>query len=135
MARMAVREAPPQTPQRPPEDIRSGPPALLSPVQLRAAARRVVSIGALALIDVCGLALGLYLALIIRAVYYGESPILWGLPWKAEEKWLPFLALVTVLVFWRGGPPPPRAARARARPAAPSPLPVARVTLAVAGGT
>ena len=100
MARMATKEAPPQTPQRPPEDIRSGRPALLSSTQLRSAARRVVSIVALAVIDVCGLALGLYVALIIRAAYYGESPILWGLPWKAEEKWLPFLALVTLLVFF-----------------------------------
>ncbi|TML83508.1 MAG: sugar transferase [Actinobacteria bacterium] len=135
MARMAVKEAPPQTPQRPPEDIRSGPPALLSPVQLRAAARRVVSIGALALIDVCGLALGLYLALIIRAVYYGESPILWGLPWKAEEKWLPFLALVTVLVFWRAGLYAPREARAGAGRIVSSLLLVAVITLAFAVGT
>ena len=43
----------------------------------------------------------------------GERPILWGLPWDAEANWLPFLVLVTVLVFWRGGPL--RAARAARR--------------------
>jgi exopolysaccharide biosynthesis polyprenyl glycosylphosphotransferase len=135
MGRMAVEEAPPQTPQRPPEDIRSGRPALLSSAQLRSAGRRVVSIAALALIDVCGLALGLYVALIIRAAYYGESPILWGLPWKAEEKWLPFLALVTVLVFWRAGLYAPREARAGVGRIVSSLLLVAVITLAFAVGT
>ena len=28
-------------------------------------------------------------------------PILWNLLWKAEADWLPFLVLLTVLVFWR----------------------------------
>ena len=49
------------------------------------------------------LAGALYLALVLRELYYGERPILWGLPWDAEAKWLPFLTLVTVLVFWRAG--------------------------------
>ena len=39
----------------------------------------------------------------MRELYYGQRPILWGLPWNAEAKWLPFLTIVTVLVFWRAG--------------------------------
>ena len=45
----------------------------------------------------------LYLALVLRELYYGVRPILWGLPWNAEAKWLPFLTVVLVLVFWRAG--------------------------------
>src|SRR5581483_2109275 len=39
----------------------------------------------------------------LREVYYGHSPILWGILWDAEVNWLPFLTLVTVLVFWQAG--------------------------------
>ena len=84
-------------------DIRQARPALLAPAQVRALLRRLLSIAMLVVLDVAGLALGLYVALILRALVYGERPVLWGLPWKAEEDWLPFLALVTVLVFWRAG--------------------------------
>jgi exopolysaccharide biosynthesis polyprenyl glycosylphosphotransferase len=93
-------------------DIRQARPALLAPTHLRAVARRLVSIFTLVVLDVAGVALGLYLALILRALVYGERPILWGLPWKAETDWLPFLALVTVLVFWRAGLYAPRERRA-----------------------
>jgi len=85
-----------------PGDIRQAR-VLPSPIQLRGLARRLTSIVALVAIDVGGLAGALYLALVLRELYYGERPILWGLPWNAEAEWLPFLALVTVLVFWRGG--------------------------------
>jgi hypothetical protein len=71
--------------------------------QLRSLVRRFASILALVAIDLAGLAGSLYLALVLRELYYGERPILWGLPWDAEAKWLPFLALVTLLVFWRNG--------------------------------
>jgi exopolysaccharide biosynthesis polyprenyl glycosylphosphotransferase len=60
-----------------------------------------MSIAFLILLDVCGIALGLYTALALREVYYGNTPPLWGLLWEAEKNWLPFLTLVTVLVFWR----------------------------------
>jgi exopolysaccharide biosynthesis polyprenyl glycosylphosphotransferase len=43
--------------------------------------------------------LGIYLALVLREVYYGREPILWGVLWRIETDWLPFLTLVTVLVF------------------------------------
>ena len=39
----------------------------------------------------------------MRELYYGHSPILWGILWEGEKNWLPFVALVTVLVFWQAG--------------------------------
>ena len=50
-----------------------------------------------------GLTLGVYAALALRDLVYGEGTILWGVLWKAETDWLPFLTLVTVLVFWQAG--------------------------------
>ena len=41
-------------------------------------------------------------AFVLRALYYGDE-VLWGALWRAESEWLPFLALVLVLVFWRAG--------------------------------
>ena len=58
---------------------------------------------ALLTIDICGLALGLYLALALRWLYYEHELPLWGIPWDAESQWLPFLALITILVFWQAG--------------------------------
>ncbi len=58
---------------------------------------------ALLTIDVCGLALGLYVALVLRWLYYEHELPLWGIPWQAEEQWLPFLTLITILVFWQAG--------------------------------
>jgi len=108
---------------------------LPSPVQLRALARRLASILALAAIDVGGLAGSLYLALVLRELYYGEKPILWGLPWSAEAEWLPFLVLVTVLVFWRAGLYASREQRAGAGRVVSSLLLVTVITLAFAVGT
>jgi exopolysaccharide biosynthesis polyprenyl glycosylphosphotransferase len=94
---VATREVRPaeSTPQL--GDIRSGRPYILgSPV------RRAASIAALIFLDLCGLVLGVYAALILRSLYYGED-ILWGVLWRVETDWLPFLALVMLLVFWRAG--------------------------------
>jgi exopolysaccharide biosynthesis polyprenyl glycosylphosphotransferase len=121
--------------ERPPAaDIRSTrfvPPA----VQLRAIGRRLLSIFALVVVDLSGLAGGLYLALVLREVYYGQQPILWGLPWEAEKKWLPFLVLVTVLVFWRAGLYGAREQRAGVGRIVSSLLLVTVITLAFAVGT
>jgi exopolysaccharide biosynthesis polyprenyl glycosylphosphotransferase len=84
-------------------DIRQAKPYLLSRSPLRLAALRATSVVALIVLDLCGLGLGLYGALALRELYYGHRPILWGLLWDAETNWLPFLTLVTVLVFWQGG--------------------------------
>ena len=82
-------------------DIRSGKPFFLSRSQLVAAARRFASIAALVCLDLAGLVLGLYAALVVREVYYGRTDILWGFLWRVETDWLPFLALITALVFSR----------------------------------
>jgi exopolysaccharide biosynthesis polyprenyl glycosylphosphotransferase len=85
-----------------PADIRSARPYLLSTPPLRAFARRLASISALVLLDLSGLALGLYAAFAVRELYYGRTP-LWGLLWESEREYLPFLVLVTLLVFWQAG--------------------------------
>ncbi|MDX6486574.1 MAG: hypothetical protein QOF43_1727 [Gaiellaceae bacterium] len=102
---------------------------------LRALGRRLASILALVAIDIGGLAGALYLALVFRELYYGERPVLWGLPWQAEAKWLPFLALVTVLVFWRNGLYAPREQRSGLGRIVSSLLLVTVITLAFAVGT
>jgi exopolysaccharide biosynthesis polyprenyl glycosylphosphotransferase len=80
-------------------DIRAGAPFLLTRAQLLVAARRLASITALICVDLGGLVLGLYAALVARELYYGREPVLWGVLWRIETDWLPFLTLVTVLVF------------------------------------
>lgn len=100
---MATKEAPPRDAASPPAvgDIRSARPLVLgSPVT--AFVRRVFSILSLVVLDLCGLVLGVYAAFVLRAVYYGDE-LLWGTLWRAETEWLPFLALVLLLVFWRAG--------------------------------
>ena len=87
------------TPVRIVSDIRAGAPFLLSRAQLLVAARRLASITALVCVDLGGLVLGLYAALVARELYYGREPVLWGVLWRIETDWLPFLTLVTVLVF------------------------------------
>ena len=100
-ARPASSERPP--PPAPVGDIRSGHPRVLSPSLFRSFLRRVASVSSLVFLDLCGLTLGLYAALIVREIYHGADSLLWGVVWRVETDWLPFLALVTVLVFWRAG--------------------------------
>src|SRR5438477_2570252 len=133
MAGPVATKAPPKPPALA-GDIRSGR-VVPSPWQLRALARRAISIAALMGLDLCGLAGSLYLALVLRELYYGERPILWGLAWDAEAKWLPFLTVVTVLVFWRAGLYAPREQRAGAGRIVSSLLLVTVITLAFAVGT
>ena len=87
----------------PVEDIRSARPYFLSRATLLAAVRRLASVLALVLIDLAGLVLGVLLALMFRELYLGQWPPLWGILWETETEWLPFLTVVTVLVFWVGG--------------------------------
>ena len=84
-------------------DIRSARPYFLQRRPLVSFARRFASVAALLVLDLSGLALGLYGALTIREFYVGHSQPLWGLLWEAEENWLPFLALITALVFGQQG--------------------------------
>ena len=79
---------------------------------LKTAARRAGSIVALAALDLCGLTLGLYAALVLRAAVLEPKPILYGVLWRdGVAQWLPFLSLITVLVFWRAGLYAPRELR------------------------
>jgi len=115
-------------------DIRSAP-VFPSGIQVRALARRALSIGILVFIDLAGLAGSLYLALVLRNIYRNVRPILWGLPWQAEQNWLPFLMVVTVLVFWQAGLYAPRERRAGAGRIVSSLLLVTVVTVAFSIGT
>ena len=109
---VATEQAPPaQTPQNAPSsrdrgletaplgDIRSTTPYL----PFLGASRRIASVAALVVLDLVGLVLGVYLALTVRAFVYGNQVSQWGLRWKVETDWLPFLTVITVLVFWRAG--------------------------------
>ena len=84
-------------------DIRSARPYLFAPGRARSAVRRAVSILALVLLDVSGLALGLYSALVVRELAYGHWPPLWSVLWEGPAEWLPFLSVITVLVFSHAG--------------------------------
>src|ERR671936_2615975 len=90
-------------PAAPVEDIRSARPYLFSRTTLVHAVRRAASIAALVAIDLGGLVIGIYVALIFRELYLGQWPPLWGILWDTETDWLPFLTVITVLVFWVGG--------------------------------
>jgi exopolysaccharide biosynthesis polyprenyl glycosylphosphotransferase len=91
-------------------DIRAARLHILAPGGLVALVRRLTSIAALVFLDVAGLTLGLYSALALREVYFGRTP-LWGLLWDAAQGWIPFVVLVSVLVFWRAGMYGPRERR------------------------
>jgi exopolysaccharide biosynthesis polyprenyl glycosylphosphotransferase len=120
---------PAEAPPAPAEDIRSSRPYLFSSSPLKTVVRRLASIGALASLDIVGLALGLYSALVLRELFYGNTPILWGILWDAVESWLPFLALVTLLVFARARLYAPRETREGAARVVSSLLLVAVLTL------
>jgi exopolysaccharide biosynthesis polyprenyl glycosylphosphotransferase len=85
---------------------------LFSRSTLVGAVRRAVSIAALVVADIAGLALGVYVALVLRSVVYGDT-IYWSLLWDTgPAEWLPFLVPITLLVFLQGGLYAPRERRA-----------------------
>ncbi len=95
-----------------PGDIRRSRVYLLSRGPVFGLGRRVVSIAALVAADVAGLALGVYLALVLRSFVYGDT-IYWSLLWETgPADWLPFLAPITVIVFLQAGLYAPRERRA-----------------------
>jgi exopolysaccharide biosynthesis polyprenyl glycosylphosphotransferase len=93
------------------EDIRAVTPYVFTRSILRTGVRRLASIGALMVIDVAGLVVGLYAALALRSVVFDPKPILWGLLWDHETSWLAFLILLLLLVFWQAGLYRPRETR------------------------
>jgi exopolysaccharide biosynthesis polyprenyl glycosylphosphotransferase len=87
-------------PAAPVVDIRASRPFFLSPAPLRMLARRTASVLALVFLDVLGVALGIYLTLVLKELYHGHWPILWGLIWTGSEyHWFPFLSVLTIAVF------------------------------------
>jgi len=55
---------------------------------------------ALVTLDVSGIAIAIYSGLVVKELAAGR-PVFWGLAWRAESAWLPFITLVVVLVFAR----------------------------------
>jgi exopolysaccharide biosynthesis polyprenyl glycosylphosphotransferase len=106
---VATKEAPrapadDRPPPAPFADIRRSRPYLLSPTPLRSLAFRTLSLASLLALDLLAVGIGIYAALVIRELYYGHSPIFWGILWTdAESNYFPFVALVTALVFWQAG--------------------------------
>jgi exopolysaccharide biosynthesis polyprenyl glycosylphosphotransferase len=89
----------------------------------------------LIVLDLVGLLLGLYAALVFRELVYGDTPPLWGFIWKTETDWLPFLTVITVLVFWQAGLYSERERRAGFGRIVASLILVAVITMVFAVGT
>jgi len=87
----------------PPADVRSSRLYVVSRGHLAILVRRAVGVALLVGLDVLGLALGIYLALVLRSFLYGNT-VYWSLLWRdGPAEWLKFLAPVCVLVFWQAG--------------------------------
>jgi exopolysaccharide biosynthesis polyprenyl glycosylphosphotransferase len=94
--------SPPRSAEAPPaHDIRARRFGLDALVLLHRG-RRLLSAIVLVALDLTGVTLALYTALVLRNTYRGEA-VLFGLPWRAVSTWLQFIALVLVLVFARAG--------------------------------
>ena len=92
------------TPPPPPRDVRASRFYLLSRRPILSVIRRVLSVFALVTLDVAGLALGIYIALVVRQLVTGDGDVLWGLLWReGPAEWLKFAAPITVLVFAQAG--------------------------------
>ena len=131
---MAIQPSEPALPTRD-RDVRAARPYVFLRTPLRTFARRVLGVTSLALLDAVGLSLGLYLALVLRSVVFGD-PVLWSLLWRTEsEEWLPFLIPITLLVFWQAGLYATRERRAGLGRVASSLLLVALIVLAFGYGT
>jgi exopolysaccharide biosynthesis polyprenyl glycosylphosphotransferase len=112
--RSVAPQSPPERPPPPipPADVRASRLYLLSRGTLVGLLRRAASIATLLVLDVVGLALGLYAALLLRQLVYGEPTIYWSLLWReGPQTWLPFLAPITVLLFLQAGLYGPRERR------------------------
>ena len=131
---MATQPTEPALPSRD-RDVRAAKPYLLSRGSVREAVRRAAAIVVLAGLDALGLALGLYAALVLRSIVFGD-PIFWNLLWDAgPAEWLPFLVPITWLVFWQAGLYAAGERRAGPGRIASSIVLVAAITLAFGWGT
>jgi exopolysaccharide biosynthesis polyprenyl glycosylphosphotransferase len=85
-------------------DVRASRLYVLSRGPILSVARRALSVCALVGLDVAGLALGIYIALVIRQLVAGDGDLLWGLLWReGPAEWLKFAAPITILVFAQAG--------------------------------
>jgi exopolysaccharide biosynthesis polyprenyl glycosylphosphotransferase len=108
---MSGKVAPPAETSRPvpapavgDRDVRASRLYVLSRGPIVSLARRTLSVAALVVLDVVGLALGIYLALVLREVITGGGDVFWGLLWsEGPAEWLKFAAPITVLVFAQAG--------------------------------
>src|SRR5205823_2028478 len=83
-------------------DIRARRPALRM-AQLYGRARRALSALALVALDLCGVGLALFLAL-VTAQLANSHTVLAGLIWRdVESRILPFIAVTVILVFAKDG--------------------------------
>jgi exopolysaccharide biosynthesis polyprenyl glycosylphosphotransferase len=89
-------------PRRPPQsDIRAARPTVLGTRPLWGLLRRGASVLSLIVVDLIGLALGLYIALVLQELWHGHTSPLWGTLWDGVLTYMEFLAPLTVFVFWR----------------------------------
>jgi exopolysaccharide biosynthesis polyprenyl glycosylphosphotransferase len=96
----------------PGHDVRASRLYVLSRGPILSVARRAFSIAALVALDVIGLALGIYIALVVRQLVAGDGDVLWGLLWReGPAEWLRWAAPITVLVFAQAGLYRPRELR------------------------
>ena len=85
-------------------DVRASRLYLLSRGPIGSVLRRGASVVALVVLDVVGLALGIYIALVLRQVIAGDGDVLWSLLWReGPAEWLKFVAPITILVFAQSG--------------------------------
>jgi exopolysaccharide biosynthesis polyprenyl glycosylphosphotransferase len=102
----AAPPAPTPPPAPPPQrdDVRASGLYIFSRRPILSVVRRLLSIAALVVLDVVGLALGIYAALVVRQLVRGDGDILWGLLWReGPAEWLKWAAPITVLVFAQAG--------------------------------
>src|SRR5688572_568872 len=108
---MSGKAAPPAETSRPASpqpiadrDVRASRLYVLSRGPISGFVRRAFSVAALVVLDIAGLAIGIYLALVVREVVTGDGDVLWGLLWReGPAEWLKFAAPITVLVFAQAG--------------------------------
>ncbi len=139
---MSKAAPPAETPQPVPvpapagRDVRASRLYVLSRGPIVGLVRRALSVLALVALDVAGLALGIYLALVTRELVRGEGDILWGLLWsEGPAEWLKFAAPITVLVFAQSGLYRPRELRPGVGRILSSLIVVALIVLAFGIGT
>ena len=72
-------------PELGPGDVRAAGLRPLSVRSLREAGRRAASVLVLLCLDLAGLTLGVYVSLVAREAWVGNTPILWGAIWQVFQ--------------------------------------------------